>query len=354
MRDILQEVEKWRLEGKQIALATVVKVYGSAPRALGAKMAISDAGDMAGSVSGGCVEGAVYEEAQECIKHNQSKLLHYGVTNDVAWSVGLACGGQIEVFVEPLILSDAVDLPPATETYANIRDNIQREELCAQVTVIKGSFTGKKLLFYAGDVQQGDLGYEALNQAAIKFVKEHLHELQSQRFELEVNGQPYELFLDVFLPQERLIIVGAVHVAIPLVHFARQLGFYSIVLDARSAFATQERFPHADEIQVVWPAEALEKLNINEATYIVVVSHDEKIDNPALKVAIESKARYIGALGSQKTHRNRVAALKDMGLSDAAIERIHGPVGVPLGAIGPEEIALSIAAELVQARRHLI
>ncbi|MCE1253605.1 MAG: XdhC family protein [Anaerolineae bacterium] len=349
MREVMDAVEKWRLQGKQVGLATVVKVYGSAPRAMGAKMAVSEDGEIAGSVSGGCVEGAVTEEMLVSIKNKQARLLSFGIGDDLAWGVGLACGGQIEVFVEPLILTNEVS--PAGSVYDYLLENIQHNQPTIRVTVMEGDLAGKTLLI-SGEQTRGDLGSEALNQAAKLYVTEHREEQKTQRFFVEVNQKKFDLFMEFYLPSERLIIIGAVHTAIPLVHFAKQLGFYTIVLDARSAFATRERFPHADEVQVTWPAEALEKLNINETTYIVTLSHDEKIDTPALKVAILSQARYVGALGSNKTHQKRVTVLREMGLPEEAIKRIHAPIGLNLGAVGPEEIALSIAAEMVQAHRN--
>jgi xanthine dehydrogenase accessory factor len=353
MRELLDKIEAWRNDGQQIALATVVKVYGSAPRPLGAKMAISSSGEMAGSVSGGCVEGAVFEEAQICLKRRQAKLISYGISDETAWSVGLACGGQIEVFVEPLIGERTQVILPAQQSYEILLNQIQKENYCAQVTILQGSEAGRKLILFKDGSTSGSLGSTDMDQIAALQAKDIWHNQQSARFNLETAHGQLDIFVDVFPPRDKLIIVGGVHIGIPLVHFAKTLGFHTTVLDARAVFGSRERFPETDELIIAWPAEALEKMDINESTYIVVISHDEKLDNPALKVALYSKARYVGALGSKNTHAKRVAALIDMGVPEKLIKKIHAPIGVNLGAIGAEEIALSIMAEIIQVRRNV-
>jgi xanthine dehydrogenase accessory factor len=353
MRELLDKIESWRQQGQQVALATVVKVYGSAPRPLGAKMAISSLGEMAGSVSGGCVEGAVFEEAQACLKRRRPKLIAYGISDETAWSVGLACGGQIEVFVEPLIGDVSPAVLPAQQTYEILLHQIRKENYCAQATILEGNDAGQKLILFKDGEARGSLGSAELDQNVAFQSKNIWKNQQPHRFNLETARGKLDIFVDVFPPRDKLIIVGGVHIAIPLVHFAKTLGFHTLVLDARSVFGSQERFPETDELMIAWPADALEKMDIDESTYIVVVSHDEKLDNPALKVALSSKARYIGALGSTRTHAKRVAALIDMGVAEGLIKRIHAPIGVNLGAVGAEEIALSIMAEIIQARRNV-
>jgi len=353
MRELLDKIETWRRQGQQVVLATVVKVYGSAPRPLGAKMAISSKGEMVGSVSGGCVEGAVFEEAQACLKRHRPKLISYGISDETAWSVGLACGGQIEVYVEPLI--EEINQPnlPKQPIYEVLVDQIRNETFCAMATIVEGNGIGRKLLLFKDGKSSGSLGSTNLDQEVTSQTKDIWNNQQSQRINLEMADEKLDIFVDVFPPREKLIIVGGVHIAIPLVRFAKALGFHTTVLDARSVFGSPERFSETDELIIAWPAEAMEKMDINESTYIVVVSHDEKLDNPALKVALLSKARYIGALGSTRTHAKRVAVLKDMGISEELINRIHAPIGINLGAIGAEEIALSIMAEIIRVRHNV-
>jgi len=225
--------------------------------------------------------------------------------------------------------------------------NIQEEKLVALATVISGSGTGSKLLIWPDGATLGGLGTDALDQQVVRRARELFQLLNPERVSLEMGEETVEVFIDVFPPPSKLIIIGAVHIAIPLVSFAKTLNLHTIVIDPRAAFATRERFPNADELIIQWPAEALNAININESTFIVTLSHDEKLDNPALEAALNSPARYIGALGSRKTHTKRVTALKASGLTDEHIARIHAPIGLNIGARGAEEIALSIIAEII-------
>lgn len=343
MRDLLPTIENWRHEGKQVALATIVQAYGSGLRPLGAKMAVSSAGDIAGSVSGGCVEGAVVDEAQRVIKGGPPRRLEYGIANEAAWGIGLACGGQIQVFVEPLSDEICTVLKPCLEAGRPV----------ALATVVAGPGVGRKLFIWPDGRTQGDLGSTGLNEQVVRYAAERLAIQEPGWATFDLTGGTAEVFVDVFPPLPRLIIVGAVHIAIPLVTMAKVLGFRTIVIDARSAFATRERFPHADELIVEWPSTAMEKLGLDEATYIAIMTHDDKLDIPALQAALASPARYVGILGSTQTHARRVQALKSLGLTDEQLARIHAPIGLRLGAICPEEIALSIMSEVVAVRHGL-
>ncbi len=343
MRDLLPDIEHWRQAGKHVALATIVQVYGSALQPLGAKMACTSAGDIAGSVSGGCIEGAVLEEAQKAIKSGAPKLLEYGIADESAWEIGLACGGKIQVFVEPL---------PA-EIYTSLKPCLDTGQLVALATIIAGPGLGSKLLVWPDGRTQGNLGSADLTKSIVRYAAERLATHDPGRASFDAAGEPAEVFIDVFPPPPRLIIVGAVHIAIPLVTFAKTLGFHTIVVDARSAFATRERFPHADELIIEWPSTAMEKLCMDEATYVVAVTHDDKLDVPALQAALASPARYVGVLGSTTAHAKRVQTLKQLGASDEQLARIHAPIGLKVGAIGPEEIALSIIAEMVAVRHGI-
>ena len=342
MRDLLPAVERWQQEGKSVALATVVTVYGSAPRPLGSKMAVSSGGDMLGSVSGGCVEGAVFREAQEAMQTGRPRLVQYGIADELAFEVvGLACGGNIEVFIEPG--------PPEPALLEAVRAG----RLVAQATALDGPAAGRRLLVWPDGASAGDLGSDALNRAALQTARRQLASQRPQRVTLSAQGETLDVFVDVFPPPPKLVIVGAVHIAMPLVTFGNELGFHTVVVDARAAFATPERFPHAGELIVRWPADALAEMTLDEATCVVFLSHDEKLDNPALAVALKSRARYIGALGAKTTHRRRLKALREMGFDEETLARIHSPVGLQLGAERPAEIALAIIAEIVaEAKRQ--
>ena len=338
MRNLLPVVERWFSEGKSVALATVVKVYGSAPQPLGAKMVVSDQGEMAGSVSGGCVESAVVQEALEVLSSGEPRLIPFGISDDVAWSVGLACGGTIEVFVERL---------HQNAIFQAWADALKAHRLATLATILNGTRAGQKVLILSQGRIATSLEDDSLLSTLVEQVTTVVSSYQPARLTVHTTDETLDIFVDVFPPPPKIIVVGAVHIAIPLVTFARELGFRTYVVDARTAFATRERFPHADDLVIGWPEDVLPRLGLDENTYVVVLSHDEKLDNPALKVALEHPVRYVGALGSRKTHARRVAALRKMGVSEDAIARIHAPIGLDIGARRPEEIAVSIIAEIV-------
>jgi len=231
--------------------------------------------------------------------------------------------------------------------YTLLVEAIQAEQLVAMATVLRGPGAGAKMLLWPHR-QQGSLGVSALDAETRQVADRALERQQAERFSWRQGASEWDVFVDVYPPPPRLIVVGAVHIAIPLVTFARVLGFRTIVVDARRAFATPERFSHAHELRIGWPADILAGLALNEATCLVTLTHDAKLDNPALLCALNSPVRYIGALGSRRTHAERVAALKAEGASDEQIARIHAPIGLDLGGRRPEEIAVAIMAEIVQ------
>lgn len=233
------------------------------------------------------------------------------------------------------------------DLYTTFANAVKRGRLVGLATVLAGPGMGHKLLLWPNGATEGDLGDADLNQQVIERAKAAFADQQTTRFTVPTAAGEVDVFLEVQAPLPKLVIVGAVHIAIPLVTFGKTLGFHTIVLDARSAFATPERFHHADELLIQWPADALPEIGIDESTYIVVLTHDEKIDNPALAVALTSPARYVGALGSKKTHARRVAALQEAGVTEEQIARIHAPIGLNIGARRPEEIAVSIIAEII-------
>ena len=242
-----------------------------------------------------------------------------------------------------------------------IAQAIRQDELCAVVTVLGGAEIGRKLLVRRVRKPDGckpalstvgSLVRPALDQAAIERAGAAMEARQTTRVSLSIEDQEWDLLIDVHLPQETLVIVGAVHIAIPLVSFARELGMRTVVIDARSIFATQDRFYHVDELVPRWPEDALQEMTLNESTYVVTLSHDEKLDTPALICALDHPVGYIGALGSRRTHVKRVTALRAAGISDEQIARIHAPIGLDLGGRSPGEIALAIIAEIVQVRNR--
>src|SRR5438309_6382991 len=306
MREVLQELNEWTRDGEDIAIATVIETWGSSPRPLGSKMLVTRSGKMAGSVSNGCIEGAVFEEAQKVLKSGTPKIAAFGVADDVAFEVGLACGGHIEVFIQPLGTAhrQLVGMLDRNEP-ATLRTNL----LSGEEVLAEGTPPGSELARRDGDV-----------------------------------------FIEPFRRPAHLVIIGAIHIAIPLHRLAKLMGYRVTVIDARAKFATRERFPEADELIVAWPDEAMAKLTLDNSTYVVILTHDPKFDLPALRSVLGKDVGYIGAIGSRKTNENRFASLRSEGFTDEQIARVHGPIGLDLGGRGAEETALGILAEVTAVR----
>jgi xanthine dehydrogenase accessory factor len=340
MQDVITAIKKWQAEGQPVALATVTSTWGSAPRRPGAKLALTDSGQIAGSVSGGCVESEVVAQGQEALATGAPRLLHFGVADETAWSVGLACGGELEVFVAPL---------PA-QLLQTAGAWLEKERGGAIATIIAGPdpLLGKHLLWHDGEQVGGSLGTE-LDGAVAALARAALAAGQSQRVELESARGPLTLFIDVLLPPLTLLAIGGGHVTVALTRLAAVLGYRTVVVDPRRAFASAERFPHVDQLVPAWPQQALPQLAITPTTAVALLSHDPKIDDPALQLALASDAFYVGALGSRRTHEQRLARLREAGVAQAALDRIHAPIGLDLGAQSPEEVALAIMAEIVAA-----
>ncbi|MGB1249214.1 MAG: XdhC family protein [Candidatus Promineifilaceae bacterium] len=339
MREIIQEVNEWREANQPISLATVVKTWGSAPRKAGAKMALTASGTMAGSVSGGCVEGAVVEAGQVTLETQQAQLLAFGVADETAWTVGLACGGKIDVFVEPF----------NPQVQQIVSSWVAEEKAGAVATIIQGpeEQVGQKLVL-TKDAVLFDTLSPSLKAAVTRESQTALKDRRHRRIQLPDTA--IEIFVDVIMPAPTVVIVGGVHIAQGLIPIAKTLGFQPIVIDPRRAFGSAERFP-AMPLYAEWPRKAFPKITINEATAIVLLTHDPKIDDQALAFALPSAAFYIGALGSSKTAAKRRARLEEAGYTAAQIGRIHGPVGLNINSKTPEEIALSIMAELISIYR---
>lgn len=321
-RSIAHELSHWFSSGEQIALATVVWAEGSSPRPVGARMAVTTSGKMTGSVSGGCVEGAVFEAAQEVLSDGAPQLLRYSAVDEQGWEVGLACGGTIEVYVEPL-----------REIHRRLVKALLEEETVALVTRLDG---GGHLLAWPDGRLEGD---HSLAPELSALFPGPAHELRRE--------SDAGLFLDVFTRPPTLTIVGAVHIAVPLVTIAQTLGFHVRVVDARRAFATEERFSDADELIIGWPREGLEPDYLRPGDAVVILTHDPKFDLPALEIALRSEVGYVGLLGSTSTQEKRQQALRDRGFGAEELARIHGPVGLDLGGRSPDRIALAIMAEIV-------
>jgi xanthine dehydrogenase accessory factor len=305
MREIADELGQWRAAGEGVAIATVVETWGSSPRPLGSKMLVSGSGKMAGSVSNGCIEGAVFEVAQEVLASGRPRLVEYGVADDVAFEVGLACGGHIEVLIQP-----------SDETHDLALSLLRAEHPFLLRTDLKEGRT----------------------------------DLLEKAPDFELARRDGDTFWEPFGRPAQMVIVGAIHIAIPLHRMASLMGYRVVIVDARGQFATKERFPEADQILVQWPDEALGGLSIDRSTAVVILTHDPKFDMPALRSVLRTEAGYVGAIGSRKTNQNRFDALREEGFSDEQLGRVHGPIGLDLGGRGAEETALGIMAEVTAVR----
>ncbi|HSB89987.1 MAG TPA: XdhC family protein [Anaerolineales bacterium] len=349
MTDLLADVQAWVQAGRAVALATVIRTWGSAPRPAGSKMAVSDRGDMSGSVSGGCVEGAVITEAIQALVDGRPRRVSYGVADETAWEIGLTCGGQIEIFVEPLL---APGLPAAKGK--NLLEALQsckadRTSWLRGVIVDGPTGTvGSSALWDSSGHGQGDIGQEwmkRLTPDAADLLKTGTAEARAYR----VGATNLEVLFDPLVPPATLVIVGGVHIAMALTRLAQAVGYRVVVVDPRGAFATPERFPDT-VIETSWPDEGLRRVGLSGSSAVAVLSHDPKLDDPALMVALRSPAFYVGALGSRKTQALRRSRLKAAGLTDDELGRLHGPIGIDLGRTDPEGIALAILAEIVATR----
>ena len=310
----MDEVADWLRQEDPVALATVISTWGSAPRPAGSRMAISRSGRIAGSVSGGCLEGEVFEQAQRVLKGGPAQLFHYGVSDDLAWTVGLSCGGEVDVLVEPL-----------TDVHRQLMAALREERPTVLETGVDGVLGARRLLA-PGDPQARDL-----------LIKETPARIEGR-------------FLEPFPRPHELIVVGGSHVAIPLTRLAKELGFRVTVIDARAKFADPGRFPRADRVIQAWPDDALQTLTIDASTFIAILTHDPKFDDPAIRAALQGGARYVGAIGSRKTHRERVERLRAAGVPADRLHAVHAPIGLDLGSQTAEETALAILGEMVAVR----
>lgn len=307
----------WHKAGTGAALATVIDTWGSAPRRAGAQLVVSGTGEMMGSVSGGCVEGAVVVEAIEALEDGNPRVLEYGISDGDAFAVGLACGGTIRILVEPV-------------------GQAMPAEMLEALVAARAS---RRRMAYVVDLEDWTRRLDG---------SEFKARFASDRTGVEADGKT---FVTIHNPPLRLAIVGAVHIAQALVPMARIAGYDPVVIDPRGAFGSEARFP-GERLINDWPDEALEEVGLDARTALVLLTHDPKLDDPALHIALKSDAFYIGALGSTRTHAKRVERLTGAGFSAADIDRIKGPVGLDIGAASPAEIAVSILAQMVETLRR--
>jgi xanthine dehydrogenase accessory factor len=308
MESVLSQAGRWRELGRRVAVATVVATRRSAPRPVGSKLVVSETGQLAGSVSGGCVESDVVLAAQEVLEGGPPRLLTYGITDEMAFGVGLPCGGEIDVFVEELTDAERPDVT---------------------LTVIAGEGVGERI------------HDSELEQAARRRGRSHVIELADRT-----------VLADVSAPPPRLFVYGAVDTAEALCRAAKQLGWRTLVADARASFATSERIPSADELLLLWPDEALERVQPDLGTAVIVLTHDDKFDLPLIRGALASDAFYVGWIGSRRNQERRRGLLREEGLTDDELDRIAGPSGLDIGADTPAETAVSILAEIIAVRAN--
>ena len=317
MRELLPVLDAWRAEGIGFGRAVLIRAFGSAPRPPGATLLVADDGRLAGSVSGGCVEGACVEEVGRARRNGRSHVVRFGISDETAWSVGLACGSTIDVLIEPSVRDELLEAARAAEDRA-------------VVTTLPA------------ESPAGDETPIALDDA----VRLAMDEGRS-RIAATPDGQH---FVEAFPMPPRLVVFGAVDIAQPLAGFGRRLGYTVWVVDARPAFATRERFPDADELLVGWPDELAARIALGPMDAVAVLTHDPKLDDPALVEALRAGCRYVGAIGSRRTQAARRQRLRDGGLSEAQVAALRGPIGLDLGGREPAEVALAIIAEVVAAR----
>src|SRR3954466_14637514 len=352
MRGVLPELLEWWRAGEEIGVGTVVATFQSAPRPPGASMLVGPDGTAVGSVSGGCVEGAVYELGQEVTGSGTPVLQRYGVSDDDAFAVGLTCGGILDVFVEQISRESFPEL-------GEIAESVGRHEPVAVVTCVKGADDrlGKRLVVWPDRVS-GTLGAQRLDDAVAADARGMLVAGRTGMLHVghdgERRGDDLTLFVNSFAPPARMVVFGAIDFAAAVARVGAFLGYRVTVCDARPVFATAKRFPDAHEVIVEWPHRYLQAEvdagRIDERTVLCVLTHDPKFDVPLLEVALRIPVAYVGAMGSRRTHDERLARLRDAGLKEGELERLSSPIGLDLGARTPEETAVSIAAEIIAGR----
>ena len=337
MKEVAAELEQWLASGDPVAIATVVRISGSAPRPLGATLVAQAEEKIAGSVSNGCVESAVYEEAMAVLKDGRARVVNYGISDEFAFTVGLSCGGSIDVLVEPVGALHRAAL-----------EAVRSERPALLVRVVAPADRAGTVAVLTEDRAEGwspELAELKVGALAA------LGEGRSRTVTARLGERDATVFLEAIAMPPLLAIVGATHVGQALAHLAKAVGYRVVVLDPREALANAERFPGM-EIVAAWPQEGLATLRFGPSSAIAILAHDDKFDHPALVAALRSAAGYVGAIGSRTTNEKRVAWLRSQGVTERDIARIHAPIGLDIGATSVEEIALAILAEIVAVRRH--
>ncbi|WP_159474146.1 XdhC family protein [Streptomyces caniferus] len=352
MLDIADELNRWTEEGREFAVATVVAVAGSAPRRPGAALAVDSHGVAIGSVSGGCVEAAVYDLCTRALQDGTTVLEQFGYSAEDAFAVGLTCGGMIEVLVTP-VRADA----PDRKVFAAALSAAARGEPAAVARVARGpaGLLGRALLVRSDGSYEGGLdGHPELDRAAVAETRAMLEAGRTGAFAVSESGSrcaaDLTLFVESSVPPPRMIVFGAIDFAAALVRTGKFLGYHVTVCDARPVFATRARFPEADDLVVDWPHRYLRRTGTDGRTVLCVLTHDAKFDIPLLQEALRLPVAFVGAMGSRRTHEDRNRRLREAGVNASELARLHSPIGLDLGARTPEETALSIAAEIVAAR----
>ncbi|MET8473039.1 XdhC/CoxI family protein [Streptomyces sp. NPDC006422] len=353
MLDLAAELSEWAAQGREFAVATVVSVSGSAPRPPGAALAVDTGGEVIGSVSGGCVEGAVYELCVQALEDGAPARERFGYSDDDAFAVGLTCGGEVEVHVVPVRL----DSPSRAAVLSALAVAARGEAVAvARVLAGPGELAGTSGVLtvrpdgaYEGTLASGDdSGLAAQARAYLDLGRTGLCEVPESKARCEGD---VTLFVESSVPPARMIVFGAVDFAGALVKVGKLLGFHVTLCDARGVFATPARFPEADEVVVEWPDRYLRSTTTDERTVLCVLTHDAKFDVPLLEVALRIPAAYVGAMGSRRTHDDRLERLREAGVTEAELARLNSPIGLDIGGRTPEETAISIGAEIVASRR---
>ena len=348
MKELLDTIDTWQRDGVGFGRAVVVRTFGSAPRPEGAVLLVADDGRIAGSVSGGCVEGAAAEEVARARRDGRDRVIRYGISDEEAWDVGLACGGTIDVLVQPFVPVAAISA--ARETAAG------RSGGRAIVTRLPADAPPPEFGQHPpGDGEVADEPVVVADDGAMSgpvadLVVPAALDLLNRGTSRTVPADDAQWFIESYPVRPRLVVVGAVEVARTLVRLARDLGYETVVIDGRSAFATPERFPDVDRLVVGWPDEVADEIGLGPADAVAVLTHDVKFDEPAIIEALRRGCRYVGAVGSKKTQRDRRARLLEAGVTDQELERLHGPIGLDLGGREPPETALAILSEIVAER----
>ena len=353
MLDIADELHRWVEQGRDFAVATVVAVGGSAPRRPGAALAVDADGTAIGSVSGGCVEGAVYALCQQALEDGESVLERFGYSDEDAFAVGLTCGGVIDILVTPVRVGD-----PLRTVVAAALEAAARGGATALARIVSGprELLGRALVVRPEDSGYGGFGaHSELDRTIAAEAGAFLEAGRTGTLEIGEQGSrcgaPLTVLVESSVPPPRMIVFGAIDFASALVRIGTFLGYRVTVCDARPVFATGARFPEADEIVVEWPHRYLERTEVDARTVLCVLTHDAKFDVPLLQLALRLPVAYVGAMGSRRTHLDRNERLREVGVTELELARLRSPIGLDLGARTPEETALSIAAEIVASRR---